>query len=255
MRARVEGMEVAGLGCGSIEPDGQFVSKMLELGKEELLLVNKSIVGKRLHRRDEAPGNFFVVTRCKPKDGVVIMRDHVTHVDLEVNEEELNDWTESPSPEVVGLFDSFQQKRIHEGVWEAFADEALISITNRNIDVLASLESVDFHPGTNEVVRDLVHPSLFPLLIPRGSLDTSKRNFWGRRYEDSRFQWLPAELTVDAAGKATFMSPINNLDESNYHEVRKSLEDVFSALLPGFEKVSCYYRMCVHCNLSLSRVF
>ena len=86
-------------------------------------------------------------------------------------------------------------------------------------------------------MRDLVHPSLFPLIVNEDEIDTDNTNRWGRNYEKSRFQWLPAEVDVDENGKARFVSPINNLEGEKYPQLQETMEDVFTALIPGLEKV------------------
>ncbi len=101
-------------------------------------------------------------------------------------------------------------------------------------------EPVDYHPGTNNVVRDLVHPSLYPLIIDAKNVNTKLTNRWGRNYESSRFQWLPSEVDIDGNGRAKFVSSINNLDHTKYPELQGALENVLTALIPGMEKVWQY---------------
>jgi hypothetical protein len=73
--------------------------------------------------------------------------------------------------------------------------------------------------------------------------DSSTKNFWNRQCEDSRFQWLPTEVAIDKSNVlAKFVSPINNLDTDKYPKVKLALEQVFTALLPGFERVWEYAR-------------
>ena len=91
----------------------------------------------------------------------------------------------------------------------------------------ASEASPDYHPGSKNIVRDLVHPGLYCFVkgtISEGSADNNdnpppsssdnqgwfglpswgndtnnpakrakqmKQDFWGREYEDSKYQWLP----------------------------------------------------------------
>ena len=113
-----------------------------------------------------------------------------------------------------------------------------------------SKEPVDYHPGTHNVVRDLVHPSLYPLIIDAKKVNTQLTNRWGRNYESSRFQWLPSEVDIDGNGRAKFVSSINNLDHTKYPELQGALENVLTALIPGMEKVWQYcltvqFRQCL----------
>ena len=115
---------------------------------------------------------------------------------------------------------------------------------NKAIDDFASKEPIDYHPGTQTIVRDLIHPSLYPLIIDPTSIDTNKHNHFGRKYESSRFQWLPAEVDIDSEGKATFVSPINNFtNPQQYPQMQTALNNVMTALIPGFEKVWQYSQM------------
>jgi hypothetical protein len=146
-------------------------------------------------------------------------------------------WETAPPPDALNRWDRFQSKRIGEGVWMSTADPALQANINGLVDAFAAAETPDYHPGTNGIVRDLVHPSLYPLIIDPNTIDVMRRSRWRRQHERSRFQWLPTEIAIDANGSATFTSEINNLDSAKYPELKLALEQVFSSLVPGFEKV------------------
>jgi hypothetical protein len=108
---------------------------------------------------------------------------------------------------------------------------------------MATKEPVDLHPGTSNVVRDLVHPSLYPHILDPATVNTETVNHWNRPYESSRFQWLPSEVDVDENGVAKFVSPVNNLDASKYPDLQHALEKVLTSLIPGMEKVWEYGQM------------
>lgn len=141
------------------------------------------------------------------------------------------------------------------------------AITQRLKAEVAKLENVDeehkdWHPGSNEQVLDLVHPSLWPLVygktrilkdreltiadaldawgsgevVPKVEAPLRKERTWGFDYETDRllshdFQWLPAEVDI-VDGKATFASYINNLHPEEHAEMYAVLETLV-------EKVSC----------------
>ena len=227
---------------GSFEPDKAYVKELLDYGCEEgFVQLSKALVGKRVYPKHfsyEDNHNCEVI-KFKTKDGepFVIIKDYINDEEEEAGDDEFNDlWTLYPPPEICNLYDKYQSRKISEGVWESVADPALIDETNRLVSEFAANEPVDYHPGTHNIVRDLVHPSMYPLLLPEGT-DTTKRNFWGRHHEESKFQWLPTEFTVDASGVASIASPINNLDVDKYPALKSNLEHIFTALLPGFEKV------------------
>lgn len=68
--------------------------------------------------------------------------------------------------------------------------------------------NVDYHPNSNEIVHDLVHPGLYSYVkgvtpvqalnecIPTDLQQDVKKDFWGRQYEDSVYQWLPTYFSV-----------------------------------------------------------
>jgi hypothetical protein len=134
-----------------------------------------------------------------------------------------SDW-HAPPDRSINRWDRFQSKRVAEGVWMSTADPGLQANINRLVDAFAAAEPPDYHPGTGGIVRDLVHPSLYPLIIDPNSVDTWKMNRWCRQYERSRFQWLPAEVAIDANGSAKFTSEINNLDMVKYADIPATLK-------------------------------
>jgi hypothetical protein len=172
------------------------------------------------------------------------------------------DWVGGVSPKQLTLWESYQERVITEGVWSSHLSDtdtgiALQSEFNSLVDEFGANEPVDYHPGTKNIVRDLIHPSLFPLILPpppaaaagkgKGTAkgkgktmryDESQRNFFNRPYEISRFQWLPSEVEVDQDGVAKFVSPINNLDETRYPQLYDCLGRILTKLVPGFEQVS-----------------
>jgi len=157
---------------------------------------------------------------------------------LELNDDDLYDnWWTLPPPHTRNRWERFQSKPIAEGVFMTVAKKTLQDNINTQIDKFAASEPIDYHPNSNQVVRDLIHPSLYPLIIDPNSICTDDINYWNRSYEQSRFQWLPSEVMIDNTGKAKFVSPINNFDNEKYPELTNSLENVLTALIPGFEKV------------------
>lgn len=195
--------------------------------------------------------NIYIVTAFKKIDGeekyILQPKSKKDREDtIEVDEDELADnYYTLPAPHVINRWDRYQNKRIGEGVWMSTAETSMQTKLNKLIDEMAVTEQIDYHPGTHQVVRDLVHPSLYPLILDPEAMDTNMHNFWNRPYEKSRFQWLPTEVAIDSAGKATFTSPINNLNTDRYISLKMILQDVFTALVPGMEKVYfCIYFDC-----------
>jgi predicted DNA-binding WGR domain protein len=139
----------------------------------------------------------------------------------------------------------------------ALSDNIISKVTldalNEQIDILCAAEPEDFHPGSGTVVRDIVHPSLYCFVNGVSSAATSHlsdyspeivekqreayTDFWGRIYEDSDYQWLPAEFCVDDQGKVSINTYINNLDESKYPKTYELIAEIFGSIFPMFESV------------------
>jgi hypothetical protein len=131
---------------------------------------------------------------------------------------------------------------------------SLIEELNTSIDEMCKNEPADYHPGSGKVVRDVVHPSMYcyakgfsEVKGIAGDLSTvetepksgesNDKDFWGRSYEESIYQWLPAEIHVSNEGKAKIDSYINNLDRRKYPNIYLQLEGLFESVLPLFEAV------------------
>ena len=124
----------------------------------------------------------------------------------------------------------------------------------------------DWHPGSNGKVLDLVHPSLFPLMygtskflaegkVPLGNCaDYTGRGetvppvdimttWWPEEYS-YKYQWLPCDVFVDAAGEASITSYINNLHPETHRELYDTIEQVITNALPLWKKAvrSTLYR-------------
>lgn len=106
----------------------------------------------------------------------------------------------------------------------------------------------DYHPGSNETMVDLVHPSLYHLeygrtkILKEGKLEVAaysndiqeKKIFvadWG---VSKRFQWLPALLKLDSETRQfIFDSYINNLHPIKYESMYGAIGKIFNQILPG----------------------
>lgn len=136
------------------------------------------------------------------------------------------------------------------------------------INAVKPLEDVsskqqDWHPGSNEKVLDLVHPSLFPLVYGRSKIlpdsITDLENYIAksgsgvvvpvpaegealgvhyssflRNLYSRKFQWLPCE--VDVASELKITSYINNLHHSN-KALYATLEKILQQILPLWDEM------------------
>jgi len=165
-----------------------------------------------------------------------------------------------------------------DGVWRA---DNLIEVSLRNAlrQQVALLENVpddqkDWHPGSNQQVLDLLHPSLYCLVygvtrvLPNGGFSAPQSlnhigdgstavhqqaaNGDGAEDEDLedefefqreladeslKYQWLPSEFTVSEAGRVSIDSYINNLHPVHQQECMNVIGRVFERFVPMFNKV------------------
>uniref|UniRef100_A0A914DG99 Uncharacterized protein n=1 Tax=Acrobeloides nanus TaxID=290746 RepID=A0A914DG99_9BILA len=114
----------------------------------------------------------------------------------------------------------------------------------------------DWHPGSNEQVLDLVHPSLYPYIygvsrqLPKQA--NNKKLAWNELFgrgeiqffqgnehdesESKKFQWLPSEFVIDSVtGAVQIDSYINNLHPEEHESLYATLEKIFSKFVPMFE--------------------
>ena len=104
----------------------------------------------------------------------------------------------------------------------------------------------DYHPGSDEAVVDLVHPSLLVVqhnvtpIVMNGTLEVAKffkitKYIFDNRfcYDSKRFQWLPTLLTKNSSGNFEFESYINNLHPVKHNDLYDSIGTIFNAVIPG----------------------
>ncbi|PVZ96672.1 hypothetical protein BB558_007407 [Smittium angustum] len=155
--------------------------------------------------------------------------------------------------------------------------EELLNELQENV---AKLEDVpehekDWHPGSDNQVLDLVHPSLYPVVFGRtrgltkdvSSIEVPKwdsvigkgetdcvylppivsfdhpyiknRQYTPERfqYRSEKYQWLPTEFGVDADGEVKILSYINNLHPGIHEKLYGTLEKIFEKFIPLFNNV------------------
>lgn len=138
-----------------------------------------------------------------------------------------------------------------DGTWQSdeLIDETLL--TSFKESVFELLENVDesekdYHPGSKNLVVDLVHPSLFCFVrgvskitdesgisadtISELSPDESDSN-------NSKYRWLPAEISCDEHGEVSIDSYINNLPPKKNAALYSSIGRILSRFLPLFSRV------------------
>jgi hypothetical protein len=132
-----------------------------------------------------------------------------------------------------------------DGVWQSdvLIDDELRSRLREAVRVLEDVSDAerDWHPGSDEQVLDLVHPSLFCLVREVSRPDDSTWPSLGQgeaRYALSdKFQWLPTDVEVSENGDAEFLSYVNNLHPVAHRELASVLPVLFGRMHPLFENV------------------
>ena len=158
------------------------------------------------------------------------------------------------SPFVHDVWNKHMNKIVREGVCYAkgkVPHDLRLSL-GQNIDELAEKTPIDYHPNSNDIVRDLVHPALYPYIkgvsklkanvqLPKDLLPKEDgSDFWGRPYEESKFQWLPTPFKITTERKCLIQDYINNLDQTLFPNLYKDLASLFEIFLPYFEEVWSY---------------
>lgn len=138
-----------------------------------------------------------------------------------------------------------------DGIWQSDGlIETLGLETAFKEAIFELLESLDdskkhFHPGSNNLVVDLVHPSLYCFV--RGV--TTISNEVGIFVEDlndalaesgseyGKFRWLPSEIVCDDVGEVKISSYINNLPPKRNARLYGLIGQILSRFLPLFSRV------------------
>eukprot|EP00915_Cephaloidophora_sp_WS-2016_P002106 GHVH01002831.1.p1 GENE.GHVH01002831.1~~GHVH01002831.1.p1 ORF type:complete len:614 (+),score=92.48 GHVH01002831.1:106-1947(+) len=166
-----------------------------------------------------------------------------------------------------------------EGVFEADYSCDL-ELKKNLIDGLSKLMSEsdeqDWHPGSDNQVLDIIHPSLFPLVFGRSrilkasdvhSIDAldvilmlthcnsaivaSPKVKSDKHREDGhssskQFQWIPSEISVFKE-RAEFSSYINNLHPESHKALYDTIEKIFFCFVPLFNATltaACHGPIC-----------
>ncbi|WP_327714623.1 DUF4246 domain-containing protein [Streptomyces sp. NBC_00490] len=132
-----------------------------------------------------------------------------------------------------------------DGVWQSdtLVDDKLRSRLREAVQPLEQVPEAeqDWHPGSDGLVLDLVHPSLFCLV--RGVSEAPERAWRNptdrySKYEFSeKFQWLPTDVDVSDDGSVAFRSYVNNVHPEAHRELVSVLPDLFARFRPLWENV------------------
>ncbi|ETS80957.1 hypothetical protein PFICI_08486 [Pestalotiopsis fici W106-1] len=134
------------------------------------------------------------------------------------------------------------------------------------LDILKREQSADpdWHPGSQDKVQDLLHPSMYPLVYGRsrvlkdevvgvsdaigtwaGKGDIIPKEDWDifpslpedeAQYWSETYQWLPSNLAFQGDGSVKFTSYINNLHPEKYSSIYRTIEKLIDITLPAWDQ-------------------
>jgi hypothetical protein len=133
--------------------------------------------------------------------------------------------------------------------------------------------SPDWHPNSNSMVQDLVHPSMYPLVYgrtrafqeecvgvrnaistwagkgsvvpPEQKIYIEDENRWDyenignsipSNFWSNTYQWLPANFAFQSDGSVKFTSYINNLHPNKYPDIYRTIEQLIEKSLPLWDQ-------------------
>ncbi|KAL5529747.1 hypothetical protein ACEPAG_5732 [Sanghuangporus baumii] len=196
---------------------------------------------------DEAPQHFTAGSRNEEDSVVKLSKKEVDYV-----LDELDGYAKLRDEET-GM-----QVSCFDGIWhsDSLINEELLERLKRGVSVLENVPDAekDWHPGSNDQVLDLVHPSLHCVVYGRTLAVSRSQSDNQRKAEpkplmvpdfirdhqptlhSERFQWLPTDFSVSDDGKVKALRYINNLHPS-CSELYETIEGILSAFVPLFDHV------------------
>lgn len=149
-----------------------------------------------------------------------------------------------------------------QGVW--VADDLIddVILTRFKQLVAVGLENIpeeekDFHPGSDNLVVDLLHPSLYCFVQDKSKLvntETISKDFlpencptvveipanrpWLKpvKKPSGKYRWLPSEVRFDKNNSLSFDSYINNLHPIKHKELYGVLAEILTQFIPMFNR-------------------
>lgn len=189
----------------------------------------------------------------------LIIKDKNVYIDLDMNNlDDLGIYFEIVyRPELDNKYKNIQNKLINN-----FKETGVIFYNSKSkfyINLISELyteiltfskkNNKIYHPGSNNQILDIVHPSLYPYVQGLSKLNDIEKidyndieldtDFWNREYEKSDYQMLPCEFEIDKDGKCKIKTYINNLPLNN-KKIYKLIEKLFDFTLPEFQKIWSY---------------
>jgi hypothetical protein len=163
--------------------------------------------------------------------------------------------------------DNYIDDSLHKSLQAAFAKLKL-----------EQKDDPDWHPRSNDMVQNLVHPSLFPLVYGRSRVfreevvgvedaidrwsgkgevipkyqksSSDKKGYYNtgigggqvdESYWSDNYQWLPSNVAFQDDGSVKFTSYINGLHPNKHREIYGIIEKLIERALPAWDFcIPCY---------------
>jgi hypothetical protein len=98
---------------------------------------------------------------------------------------------------------------------------------------------IDYHPGSNNQMNDIIHPSLYCFVKDTSPVNLSSANKAAVE-KTALFQWIPSEFEVIrnvTSVRTVIHSPINNLDRNDplNEPLYNDIAEIFTLFVPKFE--------------------
>ncbi|KAJ4264300.1 hypothetical protein NW762_005496 [Fusarium torreyae] len=158
---------------------------------------------------------------------------------------------------------------------DSYIDQSVHQDLIRSFDTLRAdqAENVDWHPRSNDMVQDLIHPSMYqfvygrtPLIKeeavgvsnaldfigqgePNKGLSAPKTPDWSygshyrigsgevsAEYWSYKYHWLPANVGFREDGSVEFTSYVNNLHPTKFPEIHRKIEHVIDKAIPAWDQ-------------------
>lgn len=155
--------------------------------------------------------------------------------------------------------DGFVEPGPVEGTWKAdkLIDDDLLSRLKNLVGGLEKnqVDKKDYHPGSDQLVVDLVHPSLYcyvedhSILINEDSIDQQfmpkspeappkkvRKYYAEATAPSSKYRWLPSEVKVADNNSISIESYINNLHPIQHKGLYGVLGEILQKFIPLFNR-------------------
>ncbi|KAJ9136822.1 Protein of unknown function DUF4246 [Pleurostoma richardsiae] len=227
--------------------------------------------GPRLTVREAAMLRLMDALTDKPNwhvkvfDDAIVAKWHAEATAMPLISDNAFDWCITELRDKAKLFEETGKTFSYDSASRCVKSDVLVSKELRDelLEGVAPLlavpdEEKDYHPGSNDQVLNLVHPSLFPLVYGRtrvlsqgGQVDLDnifasvgqgdvalvtgpESEFWSRR-----FQWLPCdvEFTGDKGTDVRIASYVNNLHPEKHTSLYRTIEKMVGLSIPLWNDV------------------